>query len=701
MNAPFEAQWGMTNSLWPNAQRTAAVLLILLQSATLGVFMEAPIFASSIAVIALVGWLAPRHQLMFRGNTTRWFVFLGIGFATKFVLAPANFDFDIAFVNTTLAYEIACYCLVTQVLTLFLFQYQKRLPIWFLALSVIGFTFSADVRINEFRRVVMGGMVAGYVCMWATYASLTRQPVKAHDVKRGWLYHGLSSLIVLFAIVGGTTCSVVIHQHEEHLESALAAYLALADPGNARTGFSGRGGLSDVAEWKVVNSDEISLQVQYRDVPGYLRGRVFDTFADDRWQMTFQKRVLPSTTVEDWKKYQNSGEFWSELYPPTVSKPPKIMEVWPVDEDTAGHFFLPLETPIVGARTNSVMIDGTGLPFREDEGDIMPFRAIGLGSPRPIHRIDDRYSVYPEPEPAVQQKLEQVFAGTVSTKDKVEAVSQHFRKNYQYQLGTRIPSGQRHRRLACFITDMDHGHCEYFATAAAIMLRMVGVPTRYVTGYVVQEKNQADGTWLARRRDAHAWVEAYDAESGKWLLVEPTPEAGVPTPTRTSYSNYAMITLEQRFRAFQFYIRNGQQWTVVYQLVQPMIVLIALGSLVGFSIPQLKRLIKRRANRFDYADFARELVLERQQMDRFVSKLGWVREPFETVTAFADRIHSSPMSNGIHLIADWYDQYVQLRFDPKDQSDAVSVLRSKREQLINSYDSTKSSHAHEKSEASS
>ena len=576
----------------PNAQRTAAVLLIILQSVTLGVFMEAPIFAASIAIIALVGWLAPGHRLMFRGNTTRWFVFLGIGFATKFIFAPTDFNFDIAFVNTALAYEIACYCLVTQTLTLFFKQYAERLPIWFLALSVIGFTFCADVRISEVRRVAMAGMVAGYVCLWAFFATLTRQPVAGH-AKRGWLYHSFSILIVLAAIVGGTTCSVVIHQHEQQLESALAAYLALADPGNARTGFSGRGGLSDVAEWKVVNSDEISLQVQYQDVPGYLRGRVFDTFVADRWRMTFQKRVLPSTTVDDWKGYRNSSESWSELYPPDVSKPPKIMRVWPVDEDTAGHFFLPLETPIVGTRTNSVMIDGTGLPFRDDEGDIMPFRAIGVGSPQPDERVDERYLEFSEPEEAVQQKLDEIFAGATSTQDKVRAISSYFQSNYRYQLGTRIPSDQRHRRLAYFITEMDHGHCEYFATATAIMLRMVGVPTRYVAGYVAQEKNQADGTWLARRRDAHAWVEAYDTEAGKWINVESTPEAGIPSPTRSNYSDYMMISVGQRFRALQFYLRNGQQWTIAYQLMQSLVAIIGIGSLLWVAIAYFKRSITR------------------------------------------------------------------------------------------------------------
>lgn len=668
------------NSPWPSAQRTVAVLLVLLQSATLGVFMEAPIFASSVATIGIVGWLAPRHQLLISGNTTRWFVLLGIGFATKYIFAPSEFALDISFINTALAYEIVCYCLITQVLTLFLRQYEKRLPVWFLYLAVIGFIFSADARITEPRRIIMLVVVACYILLWVNYASLTRQSAKSPS-RRGWLYHGLSSLIILATIAGGTTCSVVIHQHEKHLESALAAYLALADPGNARTGFSGRGGLSDVNEWKIVNSDDISLQIQYDDVPGYLRGRVFDTFEGDRWTMTFQKRVLPPTTVQDWSEYQLTDEIWSELYPPQVSDEPKIMQIWPIDEDTAGHFFLPLETPILAARTVSVMTDGTGLPFREDEGEIMPFRAIGIGSPQQVTKIDERYRSFPEAELRLQNKIDEVFADASTPQEKIRAVTHYFQQSYEYALGTKIPRDQRHRRLACFITDMNCGHCEYFATATAIMLRMVGVPTRYVTGYVAQERNQADGTWIARRRDAHAWVEAYDAVDRKWVVVESTPEAGIPSPATKTYSDYMLISLGQRFRAFQFYLRNGKQWTVATHLIQPIVAAIALGSLIWFVMTYSKRFIKRQAAKVDYAIDAKDLVHERWQMDRFVRKLGWIREPHETVTAFAHRLHRESGANGMSEIATWYHDYSQFRFKPNKTTEAIAVLRARREQL--------------------
>ena len=59
--------------------------------------------------------------------------------------------------------------------------------------------------------------------------------------------------------------------------------------------------------------------------------------------------------------------------------------------------------------------------------------------------------------------------------------------------------------------------------SAVLLLRSLGVPARYVTGYVVDEYNSDTGRWLARNLDAHAWVEAYDDRAQRWVAVESTP----------------------------------------------------------------------------------------------------------------------------------------------------------------------------------
>ena len=69
-------------------------------------------------------------------------------------------------------------------------------------------------------------------------------------------------------------------------------------------------------------------------------------------------------------------------------------------------------------------------------------------------------------------------------------------------------------------------HCEYFAASAALLLRCMGVPTRYVVGYYAHE-GDGPGVTVVRQRDAHAWAEAWVAGTG-WVTVDATPGDGRP-----------------------------------------------------------------------------------------------------------------------------------------------------------------------------
>jgi hypothetical protein len=73
-----------------------------------------------------------------------------------------------------------------------------------------------------------------------------------------------------------------------------------------------------------------------------------------------------------------------------------------------------------------------------------------------------------------------------------------------------------------FLFEKKKGYCEYFATAAAILLRLQGVPARYVNGYSVRQIQRRGDHYLVRASDAHAWVEAYVPGRG-WTYVDPTP----------------------------------------------------------------------------------------------------------------------------------------------------------------------------------
>ena len=73
-----------------------------------------------------------------------------------------------------------------------------------------------------------------------------------------------------------------------------------------------------------------------------------------------------------------------------------------------------------------------------------------------------------------------------------------------------------------FLTVQKSGFCTYFASAMAVMLRSVGVPSRLVVGYLPGEQSPDAGKYILRDRHYHAWSQVYFQGYG-WINVEATP----------------------------------------------------------------------------------------------------------------------------------------------------------------------------------
>ena len=86
-------------------------------------------------------------------------------------------------------------------------------------------------------------------------------------------------------------------------------------------------------------------------------------------------------------------------------------------------------------------------------------------------------------------------------------------KHFKYSL--RLNPVKNTPPVSHFLEEMDSGHCEYFASSAAFLLRRAGIPTRYAVGYVVDEKGKEKGEWILRGKHAHAWAQAY--LGGEWV----------------------------------------------------------------------------------------------------------------------------------------------------------------------------------------
>ena len=125
----------------------------------------------------------------------------------------------------------------------------------------------------------------------------------------------------------------------------------------------------------------------------------------------------------------------------------------------------------------------------------------------------------PEEAPAIAELADALSLAGRSATEAGNRVRRHFLSEFAYDLDG------RHRRaptfLADFLTRNRVGHCEYFATAAVLLLRRAGIPARYAVGFSAHEYSETERTAVVRDRHAHAWALFWDGE--RWRELDPTP----------------------------------------------------------------------------------------------------------------------------------------------------------------------------------
>lgn len=132
-----------------------------------------------------------------------------------------------------------------------------------------------------------------------------------------------------------------------------------------------------------------------------------------------------------------------------------------------------------------------------------------------------------EIRPTLTRLAETASEGAKEPAQIVRNVTGYLLNNHKYSLRWR-PSGERMDPVVEFLVKKQEAHCEFFGSAAALLLRAKGIPTRYVTGFYAHEG--VDGGVIVRQRDAHAWCEAW-VEGVGWVTVEATPPSGMPSGT--------------------------------------------------------------------------------------------------------------------------------------------------------------------------
>jgi len=137
----------------------------------------------------------------------------------------------------------------------------------------------------------------------------------------------------------------------------------------------------------------------------------------------------------------------------------------------------------------------------------------------------DQYLKLPPLDVRIAKLAAEITASAPSNYDKAVALERYLSTHFVYTLD--LPGSVPEDPLANFLFERKKGHCEYFASSMAVMLRSLRIPSRIVTGFHGGEYNDLTGQYVVRARDAHSWVEAYFPGSG-WISFDPTPAGGLP-----------------------------------------------------------------------------------------------------------------------------------------------------------------------------
>ncbi len=255
------------------------------------------------------------------------------------------------------------------------------------------------------------------------------------------------------------------------------------------------------------------------DRPLYLRARVFDRFDGVRWTSS-------ATRLEKLKLS------WGQLQ---LRDPPSF------EQDRIEHHEIFIEQNLgnyVAAAAVPVKVSFPGTVIGIDAfGQLHAPGALRKGSGYAIDSLRHTYQgrsfaeleyvdlpqfkQLPEGlDPRIARLASQVVAGHETELEKAVALEQHLRTQYAYDFSS-VFTSQNRTPLSRFLFESKRGHCEYFASALAIMLRTQGIAARLVTGFSATNLNPLTGYYDIYALDGHAWVEAYVDGLG-WVELEPT-----------------------------------------------------------------------------------------------------------------------------------------------------------------------------------
>jgi len=686
-------------------QKTIAVIIILASSVLTALVSWDIAYPAILCMLGLVGlrrrftWnIRPERRII----TSLLLLFLAMLFALHYrytgVIGRVAYEQAAAFAWQT----IARYFLASMILVLFLGS-PRRLPAS-LGLFHIAITISAG------QSLLLNDMYIAYrllellsVILVVVYVMSARDSTAVPIPKRMGRMSGAFALglILIVAANCGWIAGSILYRHVEVLNylpvwfwrGTVAADGRTED--QARVGFSDSGRLSSVFMIKGDQDPTPVLSITSDSSPGYLRARAFDVYRQSQWyEAPYQELLFPEKKTP-FGMYFVGGRNLFRLR----STSDYNYEQMNIRHESmlADAVFTPLGTFFIEAPFNYLQRDDNDIIYTPNSRAGLNYRVAYTKSAyqRPLKLIQRRrmLDVPRDLDPRIGRLAGTIFAGCNTTGEKIEAVIRHFRTNYTYLLGLDAPSDRD--KLTYFLLEESTGYCEYFASGAAILLRLADVPTRYITGFLVTEKSSRGDMWIARNMNAHAWVEAWDQEQNQWTIVEATvgqdPAATFADEQSAGTSGGTGALLTRLLQAlYEYGLFGVLGWLFKsYSLRTGLILmLIFLGTAL---VVKLSRRCEKKKSQSRAQSMAMKnpglIGLHKMlaRMDRKVKAAGVRRDISETLHAFSGRLRKRDKGDGLWTkISDWYLEYAHLRYRSKISFGHLEKLKQRARGLQDS-----------------
>lgn len=241
--------------------------------------------------------------------------------------------------------------------------------------------------------------------------------------------------------------------------------------------------------------------------------------------------------------------------------------------------------------------------------------------------------------PALEQIVQELDLKNKSEAEILNTVYNFFNTQFVYSLQL-ARQGQYKTPLSAFLLENRSGHCEYFATATALLLRAVGIPTRYAIGYSVHEYSTLEKQFIVRGKNAHAWNLVYT--NGAWQQFDTTPASWIAfednATSKLVFIRDFFSWLGFKISQFNSLIRQLSQNKTFWLIIIPLLLILIWWLMSRRNLNSLKlQRVTQRASDYFLVGTDSELYL----IEKVLKTSGLIRYHHESWQEWLIRLQKS------------------------------------------------------------